>query len=36
LVVLTLESEQIAAITQFLDPSIPTRFGLPRTLRGER
>jgi RNA polymerase sigma-70 factor (ECF subfamily) len=36
LVVLTLEGERIAAITQFLDPSILSRFGLPRTLRGER
>jgi RNA polymerase sigma-70 factor (TIGR02960 family) len=36
LVVLTLEGEQIAAITQFLNPSILSRFGLPRTLRGER
>jgi RNA polymerase sigma-70 factor (ECF subfamily) len=35
LVVLTLEGERIAAITQFLDPSILSRFGLPRTLRGE-
>jgi RNA polymerase sigma-70 factor (ECF subfamily) len=35
LVVLTLEGEQIAAITQFLDTSILSRFGLPRTLRGE-
>jgi RNA polymerase sigma-70 factor (ECF subfamily) len=29
LVVLTLEGERIAALTQFLDPSIPSRFGLP-------
>jgi RNA polymerase sigma-70 factor (ECF subfamily) len=36
LVVLTLEGERIAAITQFMDPSILSRFGLPRTLRGER
>jgi hypothetical protein len=35
LVVLTLEGERIAAITQFLDTSILSRFGLPRTLRGE-
>ena len=34
LVVLTLEGERIAAITQFMDPSILSRFGLPRTLRG--
>ena len=32
LVVLTLEGERIAAITQFLDPSILSRFGLPRTI----
>ena len=36
LVVLTLERERIAAITQFLDPSILSRFALPPTLRGER
>ncbi len=36
LVVLTLEGERIAAITQFMDPSILARFGLPRTLRGDR
>lgn len=36
LVVLALEGERIAAITQFLDPSLLSRFGLPRTLRGER
>jgi RNA polymerase sigma-70 factor (ECF subfamily) len=35
LVVLTLEGERIAAITQFLDASILARFGLPRTLRGD-
>jgi RNA polymerase sigma-70 factor (ECF subfamily) len=35
LVVLTLEGERIAAITQFMDTSILSRFGLPRTLRGE-
>jgi RNA polymerase sigma-70 factor (ECF subfamily) len=35
LVVLTLDGGRIAAITQFLDPSILSRFGLPRTLRGE-
>jgi RNA polymerase sigma-70 factor (TIGR02960 family) len=34
LVVLTLEGERIAAITQFMDASILARFGLPRTLRG--
>jgi RNA polymerase sigma-70 factor (ECF subfamily) len=34
LIVLTLEGEQIAAITQFLDGSVLPRFGLPRTLRG--
>jgi RNA polymerase sigma-70 factor, ECF subfamily len=33
LVVLTLEGEQISAITQFLDTSVMSRFGLPRTLR---
>jgi hypothetical protein len=36
LVVLTLEGERIAAITQFMSTSILSRFGLPRTLRGER
>jgi RNA polymerase sigma-70 factor (ECF subfamily) len=36
LVVLTLEGERIAAITQFLDTSILSRFGFPRTLRNER
>jgi RNA polymerase sigma-70 factor (ECF subfamily) len=36
LVVLTLEGERIAAITQFMDISILSRFGFPRTLRGER
>ena len=35
LVVLTLEGERIAAITQFLDTSILSRFGFPRTLRDE-
>jgi hypothetical protein len=35
LVVLTLEGQRIAAITQFLDTSILSRFGFPRTLRGE-
>ena len=35
LVVLTLEGERIAAITQFLKPGILSRFGFPRTLRGE-
>jgi RNA polymerase sigma-70 factor (ECF subfamily) len=33
-IVLTLESDRIAAITQFLGTSILSRFGLPRTLRG--
>ena len=36
LVVLSLQGEQIAAITQFLDTSILARFGFPRTLRGVR
>jgi RNA polymerase sigma-70 factor (TIGR02960 family) len=36
LVVLTLEGARIAAITQFMDTSILSRFGFPRTLRGER
>jgi RNA polymerase sigma-70 factor (TIGR02960 family) len=36
LVVLTLDGERIAAITQFLDPAILSRFGLPPTLNGER
>jgi RNA polymerase sigma-70 factor (TIGR02960 family) len=35
LIVLTLEGERIAAITQFLDTSILSRFGFPRTLRDE-
>jgi RNA polymerase sigma-70 factor (TIGR02960 family) len=35
LIVLTLEGEQIAAITQFLDTSLLSRFGFPRTLRDE-
>jgi len=35
LVVLTLDGERIAAITQFMVPTILSRFGLPRTLRGE-
>jgi RNA polymerase sigma-70 factor (TIGR02960 family) len=34
LVVLTLAGERIAAITQFLDPGILSRFGLPLTLAG--
>jgi RNA polymerase sigma-70 factor (TIGR02960 family) len=34
-VVLTLEGERIAAVTQFLDTSILSRFGFPRTLRAE-
>jgi RNA polymerase sigma-70 factor (ECF subfamily) len=33
LIVLTLDGDRIAAITQFLDGSILSRFGLPRTLR---
>jgi RNA polymerase sigma-70 factor, ECF subfamily len=33
LLVLTLEGEQIAAITNFIDSSVLPRFGLPRTLR---
>ena len=33
LVVLTLEGDQIAAITRFLDSSVMPHFGLPRTLR---
>jgi RNA polymerase sigma-70 factor (TIGR02960 family) len=36
LIVLTLEGERIAALTQFLDTSILSRFGFPRTLRDER
>jgi RNA polymerase sigma-70 factor (ECF subfamily) len=32
LVVLTLEGDRIAAITRFLDNSVMSRFGLPRTL----
>jgi RNA polymerase sigma-70 factor (ECF subfamily) len=36
LVVLTLEGERIAAITQFMSTSILSGFGLPRTLRGHR
>jgi RNA polymerase sigma factor (sigma-70 family) len=32
LIVLTLEGERIAAITQFLDSGVLARFGLPRTL----
>jgi RNA polymerase sigma-70 factor (TIGR02960 family) len=32
LVVLTLEGDRIAAITQFMGPSILSRFGLPRTI----
>jgi RNA polymerase sigma-70 factor (ECF subfamily) len=31
--VLTLEGEQIAALTRFLDNSFLPHFGLPRTLR---
>jgi RNA polymerase sigma-70 factor, ECF subfamily len=33
LLVLTLEGEQIAAVTNFIDSSVLPRFGLPRTLR---
>jgi RNA polymerase sigma-70 factor, ECF subfamily len=33
LVVLTLEGDQIAAITRFLDSSVMPHFGLPRTIR---
>jgi RNA polymerase sigma-70 factor (TIGR02960 family) len=33
LLVLTLEGERIAAITNFIDTSMLSRFGLPRTLR---
>ena len=33
LIVLTLEGDQIAAITHFIDGSILPRFGLPRTVR---
>jgi RNA polymerase sigma-70 factor (TIGR02960 family) len=33
LLVLTLEGQQIAAITNFIDSSVFPRFGLPRTLR---
>jgi RNA polymerase sigma-70 factor (ECF subfamily) len=33
LLVLSLEGEQIAAITNFIDSSVLPRFGLPRTLR---
>ncbi len=33
LLVLTLESDRIAAITNFIDSSVLPRFGLPRTLR---
>ncbi len=33
LLVLTLEGERIAAITNFIDSSVLPRFGLPRTLR---
>jgi RNA polymerase sigma-70 factor (ECF subfamily) len=33
LVVLTLEGDRVAAITSFLDNSVLSRFGLPRTLR---
>jgi RNA polymerase sigma-70 factor (ECF subfamily) len=34
LVVLTLEGERIAAITRFIDNSILSWFGFPRTLPG--
>jgi hypothetical protein len=33
LIVLTLEGDQISAITTFIDSSVMSRFGLPRTLR---
>jgi RNA polymerase sigma-70 factor (ECF subfamily) len=33
LLVLSLDGEQIAAITNFIDSSVLPRFGLPRTLR---
>jgi hypothetical protein len=33
LLVLSLEGERIAAITNFIDSSVLPRFGLPRTLR---
>ena len=32
LIVLTLEGDQISAITRFVDHSVLARFGLPRTL----
>ena len=35
LIVLSLEGGQIAAITQFLDTSILSHFGFPRTLRDD-
>jgi RNA polymerase sigma-70 factor (ECF subfamily) len=31
--VLTLEGDRIAAISNFIDSSVLARFGLPRTLR---
>jgi RNA polymerase sigma-70 factor (ECF subfamily) len=34
--VLTLEGDQISAITWFGDSSVFRQFGLPRTLGGER
>jgi RNA polymerase sigma-70 factor (ECF subfamily) len=33
LIVLTLEGDHVAAITNFLDTSVFPQFGLPRTLR---
>jgi RNA polymerase sigma-70 factor (ECF subfamily) len=36
LFVLTLEGDRISAITWFADSSVLPRFGLPRTLRGDR
>jgi hypothetical protein len=33
LLVLTLERDRIATITNFIDSSVLPRFGLPRTLR---
>jgi RNA polymerase sigma-70 factor (TIGR02960 family) len=35
LIVLTLESDKIAAITNFIDSGVLPRFGLPRTLRDQ-
>jgi len=36
LIVLTLEGDRISAITQFLDTSVLSHFGLPRTLRDQQ